>query len=299
MTIRTPMRSVAPDAKHPIRFPKMASPKLDGIRFVNMDGLCITKSGKPIPNLFVQEWAEKYLPVGCDGELIVGEPNLETTYNTTFRGVMTIKGEPDFRFHLFDRVEDSVVAWERYTALSRLELNDRIVLVKQRWVNNQAELDAFYEGCLSDGYEGVILKEPTGSYKFGRSTAKEQTQLKLKPEHDEDALVLAFDEAMHNGNEAFLNALGETDRSAHQDNKTGLGMVGGIQVVNQHGLKFNVSPGKLTHDERRSVWANKESYIGKFLKYRSMSYGVKEAPRHPRFLCWRDASDIDWSSKND
>lgn len=295
-----PMRSVAPDwEKFPITFPKLASPKLDGIRLCKWQGKVVTKSGKQIPNKFVRQWCQDHLPEGFDGELIVGPPNLETTYNTTFRGVMSIEGEPDFRFYVFDVVTDGAA-----TAITRLEgvyqtmyyaseqTKKRCVPVEHTLVRNQVELEELYQSFLVAGYEGCILKNPEGLYKFGRSTPKCQTQLKLKPEEDFDAQVVRFEEAMHNGNDAFINEVGETDRSTHQENLTGLGMVGGIWVRDSTGNEFKVSPGKMKHVERVEVWLNRGLYYGKWLKYRSMTYGVKDAPRHGRFLCWRDESDV-------
>jgi DNA ligase 1 len=290
-----PMRSVAPDyEKFPLTFPKLMSPKLDGIRLCKYQGNVVTKSGKQIPNLFVRNWCNQHLPEGFDGELIVGDPNLDTTYNTTFRGVMTIAGDPDFRFYVFDLIGDAGAEKRLEQIHSILYYNPqpRIIPVQQCMVHNLSDVDRLYNEFLEQGYEGAILKNPEGLYKFGRSTPKCQTQLKLKPEEDFDAQVVAFEEAMHNGNVAFVNEVGETDRSTHKENLSGLGMVGGIWVRDKEGKEFKISPGKLTHPERVQVWQNKESLIGHWLKYRSMTYGVKDAPRHGRFLCWRDVSDV-------
>lgn len=299
MTPFKPMRSIAPDCeKFPLTFPKLMSPKLDGIRLCKYQGKVITKSGKQIPNLFVQDWCDKHLPEGFDGELIVGPSYLETTYNTTFRGVMTIKGEPDFAFHVFDLIDFELTAEQRLTKVHEIihaaspEAQRRIIPVSHITVESIQDVDAEYGHCLALGYEGAILKNPQGLYKSGRSTAKCQTQLKLKPEEDFDAQVVRFEEAQHNGNEALINAVGETERSSHQANKSGLGMVGGIWVRDADGLEFKVSPGKMKHVERVEVWLQRATYYGKWLKYRSMTYGVKDAPRHGRFLCWRDDCDV-------
>lgn len=297
-----PMRSIAPDeSRYPITFPKWASPKLDGIRVVKHQGKALSKAMKPIPNHFIRNYIELNFPEGVDGEIIIGAPNeSELTYNRTYRGAMTHEGEPDFMVYAFDIADGG-----DYQARHRLELLGeltrhipRIKGVPQTVVNNREELQAVYENFLNQGYEGAILRDPNGRYKFGRCTAKEQIQLKLKPEDDFDAVVLEVIEAEQNNNEAFTNELGETDRSTHQANKVGKGMLGAFIVRDLlSGLTFRVGPGKMKHAERVKVWeefCKTGAHIGRYIKYRSMTYGVlKEgAARHGRFYGWRDAAEI-------
>lgn len=300
-----PMRSIAPDPKYPIRYPKMASKKLDGIRFCKRDGKAISKSGKPIVNNHIREWIEAHAPEGVDGEIISGPPNLETTYDTTFKAVMTIKGEPDFHLYVFDLCgePDNTTAELRSVRLRQLceDLDEpKIVFVKQSVLHSDEETAALYNLNLLEGYEGMILKDPKGLYKWGRSTAKEQTQLKLKPEEDHEAKVLGLYEGMHNANEAYTNDVGETARSTHAENKVPNGMLGGFHVEDvKTGARFNVAPGKLSHDDRRAIWRkhlkDPLAYIGDYVKYRAMAYGTmaNNAARHGRWIGWRDLTDME------
>ena len=80
-----------------LRFPLLASAKLDGVRAVVRDGVVYSRSNKPIPNKFVQD---SFKDLDCvDGELIVGEPNSSTVYRDTVSHVMSHdKTDYDLRF---------------------------------------------------------------------------------------------------------------------------------------------------------------------------------------------------------
>ena len=45
---------------------------------------------------------------------------------------------------------------------------------------------------LNAGYEGLMLRDPNGIYKFGRSSVKENILLKVKEFMDDEAEIIAF-----------------------------------------------------------------------------------------------------------
>jgi ATP-dependent DNA ligase len=136
-----------------------------------------------------------------------------------------------------------------------------------------------------------MLRNPNATYKYGRSTPKSQDLVKLKPFQDSEAIVLGVYEAMFNGNEAVTNALGHTERSTHKENLSGKGMLGGFHVRDLHtGVEFDCAPGKSSHAERTEWWNSKP--VGKILKYRFLPVGIKDKPRHCRFIGWRDMRDM-------
>jgi DNA ligase-1 len=298
-----PMRSVAPDAKYPINYPMLMSRKLDGIRFCKYKGQALSKSLKPIPNHHIRNWIEANVPEGVDGEIISGPPNLETTYGATFKAVMTHDGEPEFSLYVFDLCNmENAYAIDRLQNLESMIRNrdSRIILVEQTMVHNQEQMEKTYDKFLQEGYEGAILKLPTGLYKYGRATPKDQIQLKLKPEEDFEGRILSMYEAMTNENEAFINEVGETERSTHQEHKVPKGMLGGfrIETLLEPRVQFDVGPGKMKHQERIDVWneyqKNPSKFVGRLIKYRAMGYGemTNGAARHPRFYGWRDQIDM-------
>jgi len=278
-------------------WPKFVSPKLDGIRALVIDGVVVSRSLKPIPNPTVQERFGHERFNGLDGELIVGSPTDPNCYNNT-QAVMRKAGFVDAKFHLFDdftipdlgfrlRLE-SVRDWHRRCEEAHVEI------VPHTLMANAAAVQEMYDMYLEQGFEGIMLRDPKGVYKFGRSTDKEQILLKHKPLADSDAIVLDVFEQMHNTNEATTNALGRTERSSHADGLVGKGTTGGFVARDIHsGIEFNVGIFKgATDEDRKEWWRAKSEIVGKHFKYQSLSIGVKEKPRHPRWISWRSELDI-------
>ena len=281
-----------------LRFPVLASPKLDGIRAIVRDGVVYSRSNKPIMNKYVQEKFRHFEHL--DGELIVGSPTAKDCYTQTTSHVMS-RDKVDFpvTFYVFDHIinphanydfrhewiKDALKTWRR-----SILIND-VKLLAQTPLNNLEELVTFEANCLEDGYEGVILRSPDAPYKMGRSTAREQYLLKVKQFKDAEAVVIGFEERMHNGNEATVSELGRTKRSSHQANKTGRGDLGALVCRTADGVEFNIGTG-FTDSEREAVWNNRDQFLGRLAKYKFFPVGQKEAPRHPVFLGWRDPVDM-------
>lgn len=300
-----PMRSCKIEDRHPVTFPKLASYKLDGIRMAKYAGQDRTKSGKPVPNKYTSNWIRENLPDGWDTEMILGQANDEGVYSRTYSAVMSHEGEPEITFYAFDICDDlNNYKTERIAGMAEkydrlpLDVQKRIVLVQQMWINSQEELDAHYDSALALGYEGLILCDPQGLYLYGKSSPLQQTQLKLKPDEDEEATITGVYEGLTNNNQTFTNEVGETKRSTHAENKTPNGRLGGFNCV-KDGVSFNVGPGKLKHSELVTLWnehlANPGCHNGRIIKYAHLGYGTMAngAPRHPRWIGWRGPVDME------
>lgn len=274
-----------------LRFPLLASTKLDGVRAVVRDGVVYSRSNKPIPNQHVQRLFGEY--EHFDGELIVGEPTSKSVYRDTVSGVMRIDGEPAVSFYVFDHVKHPASSYTIRSMLIEFEFDCHDIIVRhgQVQINNLDELLFHEQAALVAGYEGLILRDPNAPYKMGRSTVREGYLLKLKRFQDAEAEVIGFEERMHNGNIATTNELGRTSRSSHKAGKTGRGDLGALLLRNSEGVEFACGTG-FSDAERSEIWANKHRYLGNLAKYKFFPIGVKEAPRHPVFLGWRDKRDM-------
>lgn len=271
-----------------LRFPLLASAKLDGVRAIVYKGVVLSRSLKPIPNEYVQSRFREL--ENADGELIVGEPTSKTCYRDTVSGVMSKDGTPDVRFFVFDNI---TVPSEPYEARHR-RINWRLADVtrlEQHVVTCLDTLLKLEEKMLNQGYEGLILRDPNAPYKYGRSTTKEGFLLKLKRFTDGEFEVVGFEERMHNGNEAKTNELGYTQRSSHKENKIGRGDLGALILRHPSGAVFNVGTG-FTDAERAHIWQHQDAFLGQFAKIKFFAIGMKDLPRHPVFLGWRDKNDI-------
>jgi DNA ligase-1 len=273
-----------------LHYPVIASPKLDGIRALVLNGQLVSRTLKPIPNRHVQKLFSA-LPEGTDGELIMGPAN-QDPYRRTVSAVMSEDGEPDVTYFVFDNFLIKGGFKERFDSIVKLKSWGNVEVVLHEKINNAESLEDFESEAIEMGFEGAMIRDPNGPYKFGRSTAKEGYLLKLKRYRDSDAKIIGTYELMHNGNEATTNALGRTERSSHQANKTGLGSLGGFELRDIHSsVEFRCGTG-LTQNDRETLWDTREELIGKIIKYKFFPTGSKEKPRHPVFLGFRSKLDL-------
>jgi len=278
-------------------FPYLASPKLDGIRCVIVDGVALSRTLKPIPNKHIQSILGSILLNGLDGEIICGSPTDPECFRNTTTVVMSHDKVEDFTFHVFDEfthhklrfstrlflAEDRVVSIQCGPSIE----GKHIKTVPHHMVNTQEEFDAAEVMFLTLGYEGMMGRKPDGHYKFGRTTVKENILIKVKRFSDSEAEVIGMEELMHNDNEKLVNELGRSKRSSHQDGKRAAGTMGALVVRDvETGIEFNIGTG-FDAAQRDEIWENRDSTIGKILTYKSFHIGVKEKPRHPVFKFWR------------
>jgi DNA ligase-1 len=296
---REPMLASPAPPSDKIAFPIYGSVKLDGIRCTADNAEPISRSGKILPNRFLQKYFRENPQMnGLDGELIVGDPNASDVYRKTMSAIMSEDGEPDFLYYVFD---DTTKPDEPYYIRQRimmLKTASRVVVLEQANLNNIEELDKYESDCLEMGYEGLVLRKIDGHYKFGRSSTKEGLLLKLKRFTDAEAVVVGFQEEEENLNEAQKNEFGRTKRSSHKGNKKGKGTLGALWAIETDtGRRFKIGSG-FKDDVAQEIWDNQSKYLGKWAKYSYFKIGVKDLPRHSRFLGWRDPRDMSPKNSN-
>jgi DNA ligase-1 len=269
-----------------LRYPLLASPKLDGIRCLLINGVAFSRNMKPIRNEFVQAWAnDKH---GFDGELIVGSSTGPNVLGFTQSGVMSKEGYPDFTFHAFDVFNAPNPFAERYEQLMKIGYMDRFDPVLHAEIRNAQDLSDFEEDCLDLGYEGVMVRDPYGPYKNGRSTLREGFLMKLKRFTDGEAVVVRLEEGRHNANILQADELGRAKRSHSILNLVPNGTVGTLIVSDPKWGELRVAPGTMTHADRCYYWERPQFLVGKTIHWRSFCYGIKDKPRFPRFYGLRD-----------
>ena len=279
-----------------INFPVYVSTKFDGIRALVIDGVVYSRSLKPIRNKYVQKLFGKPEYNGMDGELVVGDVYAKDVFQKTTSGVMSEDGEPDVTFHVFDLWSIPTFDYEyRQRYLQEILLDEdkeypSIVYAMIHLCKNIDDLTFFLEHERNVGGEGLICRSPSGIYKYGRSTPKEQLSIKLKFFADSEFEVIGFEERMHNTNEAKTNELGYTERSSAKDGMQPMNMLGSL-VLNYGDSTFNCGTG-FNDVQRKEIWENKESYLGKLASIRYMSVGQVILPRVSSFQGFRDKDDM-------
>ena len=279
-----------------IKFPVLATPKIDGIRCLRVYGYSVSRTFKRIPNKHIQQQMQG-LPDGLDGELII-----KGGFQKTTSGIMSRDGEPDFEYWVFDYVPLSY-------HLNFCGYNARMITLKSECLTNAIYLPVFckvlypielhslsnlqqYEKmCLENGHEGIMIRQPNSPYKCGRSTEKEGYLLKIKRFEDAEAVITGFEEQMENCNELGKDELGHAKRSTNKDGKLGKNTLGsfivkGVKVF--HGQEFRIGTGVgLTQELRREIWDNKHRYWGKLITYKYQPCGTLNLPRLPIFKGFR------------
>lgn len=290
-----PMLAVACDDVNVIKYPVLASLKLDGIRCVVLNGVVYSRTMKSIPSKTVQELFGKPEYEGFDGELIYGDMYDEKVFNLSTSFCMS-KSVPlglnplEIRFYVFDLVsEDGHI--DRLHSLSQKEVGRNIVFHLPTTIQSPVKLSEFEEIVLQMGGEGVMVRSLDGPYKQGRSTLKEGYLLKIKRFVDEEATIIGFDEKMHNTNEAKIDALGYTERSSSKEGMIGANTLGALVVQSEKWGEFRIGTG---FDDllRKEIWENKDKYLGELAKFKYFATGVVDKPRFPVYLGIRDKIDI-------
>lgn len=282
------------------QLPIYGQPKLDGIRMFVRDGVAYTRSLKPVRSEQVQAIVAEHADIleGLDGEIIAGDPTAEDAYRRTCSAVMSYGKFDDTKFHVFDLWNS-----KHPFKIRLLELGERYEIgglppwvqgVETILLDTMEDIIEFEEQKLRQGYEGVILRSPEGVYKFGRGTPTKGELIKLKKFLDTEATVVGFHEFMHNANDLTTNELGYAERSSHQDGLVPMGTLGALEAEGEFpdGTKYTVRIGTgFDTETRQEIWDRRDEFMGRLVKFKYFGGGVKEAPRFPVFLGWRDKAD--------
>lgn len=271
-----------------LRFPLLVSPKLDGVRATSLDGVLRSRSLKLLPNRSINDKFNIKAPL--DGELIVGDPTSPSVFRDTMKVVMAHNAPiDDLRYYVFDMVGEGEFRDRLNEAGLYCPKEQGIIHLPHRLVETVDELYDLEEAALENGYEGLMARDPKGPYKFGRSTANEGYLLKVKRRKTSEAIIVGFQEQMHNANEAKLDNMGYIERSSHQANLVPTGVLGAL-TVRDNGIEFNVGTG-FTAAERADFWQRRDELRGALISYEYLPIGVKDKPRHPVFKGFRAKED--------
>ena len=307
-------------------FPLFWSPKLDGIRTMirSEEGFPVSRKLKAIPNLKIQARLSRPELFGFDGELIAGDVTHPDVFNHTTRIVM--KGEgPDMnetvwlgndskgnskmsftpideweeissvRYFVFDDFTDPSVSFGlRYARLMQRVLNlpadlrDFVVLVVHAEVENVDDLTNVERIAVDQGYEGIMLRNLHGPYKYGRSTVNEMTLVKMKRFADTDGVIVGFEEMYHNDNEKTRDALGHGKRSQNAENMRAAGTLGAIVVqLPEFGGQTVKCGSGYSAALKQEIWDNQANWMGAGVVLKYQPSGMKDLPRFPVFKARR------------
>jgi len=311
MKIDKPMTAVTVNSEtlSQVRFPKYGSIKLDGIRCMIKGTQVLSRSGKPIRNKHIQKYLAPLVGHGFDGELLVyDEHGAVLPFNGISSAVMSVEGTPEFSYNVFDLWAGWRGYEGRYSDLClRVQSSQhrcyQLVMHSHTLLRSMEDLLKFERNALTSGHEGVILREPLAWYKHGKSTMNDQGMLKLKRAlgddgrvidyMDDEGIVVGFDEYMITEDSGkYVDELGMAKSSSAAEFKIPAGILGKLYLRLKDGTELAVGSG-LTLDERRTMWQERGTLAGKYVKFKYMAHGAVNKPRHPVFLGIRDPIDLD------
>ena len=279
-----------------LKYPVIIQPKIDGVRALNISGRLCGRSLKSFANRHTTEVFSRPEFAGLDGEMIAGEdPTADGLCRATTSALNSILGEPEVTWWIFDSHGPMNYQMRYADAVLRVgRLSDpRIRIVPQKLAWCREDILEAEEQFTSEGYEGLIIRDPQGSYKEGRSTVKEGGLLRIKRWEDSEMIVDRVEEGRHNANVATTNALGHTERSTHQENMIPNGQVGRLIGRDlKTGQEVTTSPGKLTKAERIFYFEQQQEILGRIAKYKFFPTGGKDKPRMPTWQGWRMREDL-------
>lgn len=278
-----------------IKFPVLATPKLDGIRCIKVNGQALSRSFKAIKNDYIRNLIESTCPDGFDGEIIAGQ-----NFNDVQSLVMSRDGNPQFKYAVFDYVgsdldEPYEIRVQNLQSFFKsnskaLEICDPVFPVT---IHSPEELKAVMDCHINQGYEGTMVRSPQSPYKCGRSTLKEGYLLAIKPFVDDEAEIIGFEELMHNENKLEKDVFGYADRSSKKEGLVPGNTLGAFIVRGNDGVEFKIGTGRgLTKELRKNIWDNRQEYLGKLVHYRYQLHGSKDRPRIPVWHGFRDRDDL-------
>lgn len=279
------------------RLPLYASDKEDGIRaHVCPERGPLTGQMKPVPNRWVRRMLDLKTAQHLDGELIAIDcEGHDCDFNDTQSAIMTRDGQPRFEFRVFDCYENIYNSYlERaLRAQNKIEKLRRAGFDHFKWLNQVKcktvkQLEIVEDYALRRNKEGIMLRDPNGWYKEGRSTLNEAYLLKVKRFTDDEALVINVYEEMENCNPAKLNERGLSQRSKHKAGLKGKGCVGKL-VCHWRDHEIYIGSG-MTAEQKYRWWANPHEIVGKIITFKYQPFGMKKGglPRAPIYKSTRD-----------
>lgn len=283
--------------------PLLGFTKIDGIRTVIHDGVAYSNSLKPLPNKMLQAFAKEHACElqGWDMEIGVGDPTDEFFFKHSHAFAMKADRESDFHLYAFDKWDEPDLQYlDRINLLEEIQAQvqvPRLTVLPFEVLSTLEAIDAHFDDHIERGEEGGIYRRPDAPYKHGRATPNCGGMYKRKSRVDTEVTITEFHEQMENLNPKTTNELGQSQRSSHQDNKSGKGTLGSFTCTGffEDGRPFTTKVGVFygfTDEDKQKIWDNRERLLSEPMKIKYMGIGSDQAPRTPVALGFRNRIDL-------
>lgn len=175
LTVKLPMLALGYEKrKHNIEFPCFVQPKLDGVRCIaEIKDMAVTyTSRKEKPFTTLAHLTDDILPMAkgilapLDGEIYVHE---EMTFQEVTSAIKKLgDNTPKLKYCIYDIMDENLTFAERNELLVSAFDKDypTLELVPTYEAANEEEIKKYHEQFVSEGYEGVIIRNKDGKYKI-------------------------------------------------------------------------------------------------------------------------------------
>lgn len=258
-----------------VKLPVSVEPKLDGLRCIaikngNNSVALFSRNGKPLEFPAIEAELSEIM---ADNEVFDGE----IFHSKGFQSLMTQarrmhdRDEADMTDNIAYHVFDALPYQDFLKGKCALSLKARKGTVKERLAANKSslitstpvftascmeEINALYEGCVEQGYEGIMVKDPSAAYECKRSPG----WLKYKPVNDFDCTIL---EAVE-GEGKYKN------------------MLGAFKVMQPNAVICMVGSG-FTDSERADLWNSRDSLVNMTVEIQYQELSKDGVMRFPVF----------------
>jgi DNA ligase-1 len=274
-------------AMNKLRYPVLATLKMDGVRALRMNGTLLSRTLKPIPNRAIREMS-LVLPGGFDMELY----NPAMSYNEIQSIVMseTHMNSDTIQFHVLDWFGKETMYNQRmFDVFEWVKKNPVCKFYYPTTIHNAQELFNFLQNSEIEQCEGICFRTPNSPYKQGRSTLKEQYLVKLARFIRTEITIKGFEEQQENTNPDLYNGVGYMKRQTCADGMIGKNTLGAFICTDDKGQEVRCGTGVgLTDKLRKEIWKNRYRYINKQITVKFKSHGMKDVLRHPIFVGFRE-----------
>jgi len=227
--------------------PYIVQPKYDGVRcravpLENGEYILLSSEENVIFSVPHINEELKSLSPGpeLDGELYRHELSFEEILSITSRTVNLHYEHKLIKFHVFDVIDDQPQHSRIATILGIRKFKFKHIEVSPFWLcDNLSDVKRTYDNVLSQGYEGIIIRNVNTFYERKRST----WVMKFKPKRKDTYEITGWNE------EVSINGVPK-------------GRLGSIICASEDGTTFSVSAG-LDDDDRERLWRDRESLPGK------------------------------------
>jgi DNA ligase-1 len=269
-----------PAMKKKVKYPCYVQRKYNGVRnlvTVNSDGIFFFSRRGTDYDLLPHIKAEISTLVGnktnimLDGEIYVHGIPLEHIAGCMNRKrgkkltghAIAIKDK--LEYHVYDcyDIDNPNLGFEdRHKILNEMNWDVNSIIQADTFrADTEEEMEAKYQEFIQGNYEGLMIRNANGIYVPNK---RSQDLLKYKDFSDAEFKIIGF--------------------------KDGVGISKGCVIwkcVTDEGNEFDVTPSG-THDSRKEIFKNGDSYIGKMLTVRYPELTTKGIPRHGVGIVIRD-----------